>query len=95
MNLTEIQKIFIKKKISSILPDSKIYLFYGCEKSPDNIAETELMVFASRELNLEEKDEIRHTLWRITGDENLKLSSYRDDFESNYTKNTLIEEIKL
>lgn len=95
MQLTEVQKIFISEKIQTLLPGSKIYLFYTCGKDLEKQGEVDLIIFAQRELSLQEKNDIRNSFWRLLGDQNLNIVSYKNDNDSSYVNYILTEGIEL
>ncbi len=95
MSFSEVQRVFIKEKVTASLPGSKIYLFYSCGRDGSQSKETELMIIGERELTLTEKNELRSSLWRILGGKNINIISHRSDCESSYVKYAQAEGIRL
>ncbi len=95
MNITSLQRSFIKDKVASILPECRIYLFSSCNHCDKVLGDTDVIIFAERVLTYDEIEEIRYSLQKTFYGERLNIISHKNDFESYYTNYVTTEGEKL
>jgi predicted nucleotidyltransferase len=86
---------FIKKAVKSYLPDAEVYLFGSRTKDNLKGGDFDVLVLSGRELNNQEKREIKISFYKKFGEQKIDIVSFERNDPAPFKQLALLEAQRL